>query len=78
MSGLLFPKPQAIKNPMTDIQAQAPIPVAERSGSELAALSAEQRARFTRRKGRAYSDLSGGVGAGPIRVSRTLGSVART
>lgn len=76
MSGVLFPKAQALPKP--SVQAQSPTPPTERSSAEVAALSAEQRARYTRRKGRAYSDLSGGGATGGVSASRTLGAVART
>lgn len=77
MSGLFFPKPQAPVTP--GVQAQSPIAPAARSSDDVAALAAEQRNRFTRRKGRAYNMLSGGGATGGTSAgARMLGAVART
>ena len=76
MSGVLFPKAQALPKP--NVQAQSPTPPSPRSDADVASMSAEQRARFTRRRGRAWSDLSGGGATGGVSASRTLGAVART
>lgn len=76
MSGLFFPKPQAPVQP--GVQAQSPIAPAGRSSDDVSALAAEQRARFTRRKGRAYNMLSGGSATGGTSAARMLGAVART
>lgn len=76
MSGLFAPRPQAPVTP--GVQAQSPIAPAGRSSDDVAALTAEQRSRFTRRKGRAYSMLSGGSTTGGTSAARMLGAVART
>lgn len=77
MSGLFFPKPQKIDTTPV-IQAQSPIAPADRSSADVASLAAEQRGRFTRRKGRAYNMLSGGGATGGTSAARMLGAVART
>ncbi len=70
--------PKIPKAVTPQVQAQSPVPPAERSSSEVAALTAEQRSRFTRRRGRAYADLSGGGATGGMSAGRTLGAMART
>lgn len=77
MSGLFAPRmPKVSATPA--VQAQSPIPPSDRSDAETQALAAEQRARFTRRRGRAYTMLSGGSATGGMSASRMLGAVART
>jgi hypothetical protein len=77
MSGLFFPKPAKVDTTPA-VQAQSPIAPADRSSEDAASLAAEQRNRFTRRKGRAYTMLSGGNTTGGTSASRMLGAVART
>lgn len=62
-----------------EVKAQAPVDPPRRSSEETASLAAEQTERFTRRRGRAFSMLTGGSGTGGgISAGRMLGSTART
>lgn len=70
---------KATTTPTDTTTANTPVAPAGRSDAETASLAAEQVARYTRRRGRAFSQLTGGAGTtGGMSVARTLGSVART
>lgn len=71
----LFSKP---KTP-TVVVPDAPPPAPERSSDEVEQLAAEQRSKFSKRGGRAFTMLTGGQGAGSgTSAMRFLGGAART
>lgn len=68
-----------VKSIVPDVKALALPEPPRRSSEETASLAAQQTDRFTRRKGRAVTMLTGGEGtSGGVSVGRMLGSVART
>lgn len=79
--GFLFPEKQASKaaDPVKAVTENPPVEPPRRSSAETASLAASQTERFTRRRGRAVSMLTGGSGtSGGMTARRMLGSVGRT
>lgn len=60
--------------PLTPVQAAQPLTPSTRNDVDVASLAAFQQDRYTRRKGRALSMLTGTTATGGIGATRTLGA----